>query len=116
MFVVTDDTGKSVPEQVFSILVFQVDNKAPSVERGVRLNVERGGAVVLSNASIKITDIDTFLENIEFSLTQLPKHGDVVKIIDQNRQAILRPGIVFSFISEKYILLGLHMNQVIRLN
>ena len=96
---VTDDTGKAVPEQVFSILVLPVDNKPPTIERGVRLNVERGGAVVLNNVSLTITDVDTEMDNVQFSLTRSPKHGDVVKLVNQNYRTILRPGLWRNFVN-----------------
>ncbi|XP_067933161.1 extracellular matrix organizing protein FRAS1-like [Watersipora subatra] len=81
-FNVTDDNNKVAPEQEFSIFLLPVDNKAPTIERGVRVNVEREGSVLLNDALLRVSDVDTPKDELEFSIVTLPRHGDIVKLAE----------------------------------
>ena len=101
-FTVSDNTGNTVTEQEFNILVLAVDDQPPTVPTsGVRLNVERGSSVLISDDVISVSDVDTAPEDLQFSLLTQPSRGDIVKLSDEFH-TVLREG-VWSFIYLHFI-------------
>jgi len=89
---VTDNNSKAILNQEFNIIILPVDNKAPSVGEGVRVNVERDRSTLINDDLLQVVDVDTPKENLQFTLISLPQHGDIVKMSDMFH-AVIRAGI-----------------------
>ena len=71
---VVDPAGNSIDGQSFVIYLNPVDNKPPNViNSGVRVN--ENDRVVITSDMLDVVDPDTNVDQIEFSIIQVPKHG-----------------------------------------
>ncbi|KAF6124411.1 FRAS1 related extracellular matrix 1 [Phyllostomus discolor] len=75
-FSISNQHGGTLHGICFNITVLPVDNQVPEVLTNP-LRLAEGGHCVVSTEHILISDVDTKLDNIYFSLQRLPQHGRV---------------------------------------
>uniref|UniRef100_A0A1I8GX65 Frem_N domain-containing protein n=1 Tax=Macrostomum lignano TaxID=282301 RepID=A0A1I8GX65_9PLAT len=60
-----------------NISILPVDNKGPMVSEGIHLLVPEGGRSVLTGNLIRATDPDTPAEDLQLSVSQPPRYGEI---------------------------------------
>ena len=90
-FTVSDDSNRRLPEQEFTIEVLPVDNKAPTIGSNIRLAVEKGNSILLSDEILQVQDVDTSKSDLQFSIERKPQFGNIVKLF-QDFHTVLREG------------------------
>mgnify|MGYP000190424408 CR=1 FL=1 len=78
MYTVQDSSGNKVLGQQFDIDVQPVNDKPPHFV-SIKLLVEEGGILGISNVQISATDIDTNEADLLFTVESLPEHGRIQK-------------------------------------
>ncbi|VDI42839.1 Hypothetical predicted protein [Mytilus galloprovincialis] len=71
-FNVTDSSGNILPNQVLSVTIEPVDNRAPVV------TIDEGGEVLLTTDNIKVTDQDTVVTDLLVQIESSPKFGNIL--------------------------------------
>lgn len=74
-----DQDGLSV-EQSLTISITNA-NDPPTLVNNLPLTLSQGGTIVLTPGMLLATDIDNTPDQISFTLTQLPQHGQLQKLI-----------------------------------
>ncbi|KAG8007986.1 FRAS1-related extracellular matrix protein 2 [Nibea albiflora] len=88
-YTVEDTAGNSV-EGAFTIYLQPVNNKPPQITNTGFTVLERGMHII-SIAELDTTDVDTASEQITFTLSQLPKHGQLqVAFTDLEKKGVFR--------------------------
>ncbi|XP_040818755.1 FRAS1-related extracellular matrix protein 1 isoform X1 [Ochotona curzoniae] len=90
-FSVSNQHGSTLHGICFNITVLPVDNQVPEVFTNL-LRVTEGGQRIISTEHILVSDMDTVLDSVHFSLQRLPPHGAV-----QLDGFPLTPGDTFSW-------------------
>ncbi|XP_060055572.1 FRAS1-related extracellular matrix protein 1 isoform X2 [Erinaceus europaeus] len=75
-FSVTNQHGGTLHGICFNIVILPVDNQVPEVHTNP-LIVDEGGQCIINTEHILVSDVDTKLDNIYFSLQRRPSHGRV---------------------------------------
>ncbi|XP_037347730.1 FRAS1-related extracellular matrix protein 1 isoform X2 [Talpa occidentalis] len=75
-FSITNQHGGTLYGICFNIVILPVDNQVPEVYTSP-LRVFEGGQSVISTEHVLVSDVDTKLDNIHFSLQRLPPYGRV---------------------------------------
>ncbi|MFT7803878.1 FRAS1-related extracellular matrix protein 2-like [Arapaima gigas] len=85
MYTVEDIAGNSV-EGVFSMFLQPVDNKPPQITN-TGFSVFERGAHIITNTELNTTDVDSHQNQISFTLSQLPFHGQMYYELREMREA-----------------------------
>ncbi|XP_074649930.1 FRAS1-related extracellular matrix protein 2-like [Tubulanus polymorphus] len=73
---VEDPNGNALPDQMFKISLRPIDNKPPTVLHR-KFRVMENGFYVLKTDVLDVVDPDTDVNNLIFTITDLPDHGRI---------------------------------------
>lgn len=74
-----------------------MDDKAPSMANP-QLTVSRGNSVRISDDILKVRDADTLVQDLTFSVVDVPEFGDLTIQTGEN-YAVLRQGKAIMFVN-----------------
>nr|XP_023676697.1 FRAS1-related extracellular matrix protein 1 [Paramormyrops kingsleyae] len=72
---------KALPIYDMNVTVFPVDNQAPSLITGEVFVVDEGASASITVAHLRVSDVDTPLEELEFILVSPPQFGYIENIL-----------------------------------
>lgn len=94
---VSDGSTNYTKEERFFIRVIPVNNEPPQFAyRNAPLQVTRGGSAPLGLPVLGVMDPDTSLEDLKFTLTVMPNHGQMEKILNTSK-VYMRQGKIKDF-------------------
>lgn len=83
---VSDGNTNYTKEERFIIRVIPVNNEPPQFAyRNAPVQVTRGGSAPLGFPVLGVMDPDTSLEDLKFTLTVMPNHGQMEKILNSSK-------------------------------
>lgn len=95
---VSDGNTNYTKEERFIIRVIPVNNEPPQFAyRNAPVQVTRGGSAPLGLPVLGVMDPDTSLEDLKFTLTVMPNHGQIEKILNTSK-VYMRQGKIKDFI------------------
>lgn len=94
---VSDGNTNYTKEERFIIRVIPVNNEPPQFAyRNAPVQVTRGGSAPLGLPVLGVMDPDTSLEDLKFTLTVMPNHGQMEKILNSSK-VYMRQGKIKDF-------------------
>ncbi|XP_060887337.1 FRAS1-related extracellular matrix protein 1a [Labrus mixtus] len=107
----TTQLRDSLPVYDLQITVFPVDSQPPSLSTGDIFTVEEGGSAPITTSHLKVSDVDTVLDELVVSLISPPQFGYIENVLPSPGFEKSNTGISIASFSYKDIMDG-HVNYV----
>lgn len=101
----------SLPVYDLHITVLPVDNHTPSLTAGGILSVDEGGDALITASYLTVSDVDTDLERLVFSLISQPQFGYIENVLPSPGFERSNSGISIASFSYKDVIEG-HINYI----